>query len=73
MDKEAVECLEQHIETLIETSRQLGIMASNFQEQSQNALHQKFVTLSNCLRNLDMMKDNFAEVKVPVSVFKYSM
>lgn len=70
MDKEAVESLEQHLDLLIETSRQLGIMASNFQEQSQNALNQKFVTLSNCLRNLDMMKDNFSEVKVPASVFK---
>lgn len=70
MDKEAVESLEQHLDLLIETSRQLGITASNFQEQSQNELNKKFVTLSNCLRNLDMMKDNFAEVKVPVSVFK---
>lgn len=70
MDKDAVESLEQHLDLLIETSRQLGIMASNFQEQSQNAFNQKFVTLSNCLRNLDMMKDNFSEIKVPVSVFK---
>jgi hypothetical protein len=70
MDKDSVESLEQHLDLLIETSRQLGIMASNFQEQSQNALNQKFITLSNCLRNLDMMKDNFADVKVPQSVFK---
>lgn len=71
MNKEQVESLEQHLNLLIETSRQLGIMASNFQDQSQNEFNKKFTMLSNCLKNLDMMKDNFAEIKVPVSVFKY--
>ena len=71
MDRESVECLEQHLDLLIETSRQLGIMASNFQDQSQNALNQKFSTLVTCLRDLDMMKDNFKNVEVPISVFKY--
>ena len=70
MDKDTVESLEQHLDLVIETSRQIGIMASNFQQQSQNALNQKFANLVNCLRTLDMMKDNFSEVKVPVSVFK---
>ena len=46
-------------------------MASNFNQQSQNVLNQKFVSLNNCLRNLDKIKDEFGEVKVPVSVFKY--
>lgn len=72
MDRESVECLEQHLDLLIETSRQLGIMASNFQDQSQNALNQKFSTLVTCLRDLDMMKDNFKNVEVPISVFKYN-
>lgn len=70
MDKESFEALEQHLELLIETSRQMGMMASNFQQQSQNAFNQKFTSLTKCLRNLDMMKDNFSEIRVPVSVFK---
>jgi len=45
-------------------------MASNFQQQSQNALNTKFSTLANSLRNLNYMKENFSEVKVPISVFK---
>lgn len=71
MDRESVESLEQHLDLLIETSRQLGIMASNFQQQSQSALNQKFATLVTCLRDLDMMKDNFKNVQVPISVFGY--
>ena len=46
-------------------------MASNFQQQSQSGLNKHFTTLSICLSNLDKMKDNFAEVKVPANVFKY--
>jgi hypothetical protein len=70
MDKDVVESLEQNLDLLIETSRQIGIMASNFQQESQNALNQKFVSLANCLKSLDVMKDNFNEIKVPVSVFE---
>lgn len=70
MDKECVETLEQHLDLLIDTSRQLGIMAADFQEQSQRSFNQKFIILGNCLRNLHEMKDNFTDVKVPVSVFK---
>ena len=66
-----VESLEEHLDLLIETSRQIGIMASNFQQNSQTALNQKLGSLATCLRNLDAMKDNFAEIKVPVSVFNY--
>ncbi len=47
-------------------------MASNFNQQSQNVLNQKFVSVNNCLRNLDKIKDDFADIKVPVSVFKYN-
>jgi mediator of RNA polymerase II transcription subunit 10 len=70
MNKDSVESLEQQLELIIETSRQIGIMASNFQPQSQNALNQKFNTLSNCLRDLDSIKDNFKDIQVPVSVFR---
>lgn len=70
MDQDAVKSLENHLNMLIETSRQIGITASNFQEPSQNALNKKLSELSKCLRNLDMMKDNFDKVNVPISVFK---
>ncbi|CAF0741125.1 unnamed protein product [Brachionus calyciflorus] len=71
MDKESVEALEEHLDGLIETSRQLGIMAADFQQQSQSSFNQKFIALGNFLKNIDKMKDSFAEVKVPVSVFNY--
>ncbi len=45
-------------------------MASNFNQQSQNVLNQKFISLNNCLRNLDKLKDEFASIKVPINVFK---
>ena len=70
MDRESVESLEQHLDLLIETSRQLCIMESNFQDQSQSALNQKFSTLVTCLKDLDIMKDKFSNVEVPISVFK---
>ena len=47
-----------------------GIMTSNFNQQSQSFLNQKFVSLTKCLRDLDKLKDNFNEVKIPTNVFK---
>jgi mediator of RNA polymerase II transcription subunit 10 len=72
MEKDSLESLEQHLELMIETSRQIGIIASNFsQNQSQQVLNQKFHTLNTCLRNLDKLKDEFSDVKVPINVFDY--
>ena len=51
MNREYVESLEENLDLLKETSRQLGIMGSDFQGQSQNALNQKFTTLVDCFRN----------------------
>ncbi len=48
-------------------------MASNFNQQSQNVLNQKFILLNNCLRNLDKIKDEFVDIKVPITVFKYKI
>jgi prefoldin subunit 5 len=70
MDKETVEKLDQNLHLLIETSRQLGIMASDFQQGSQNALDKKIKTLGNCLKDLDSLKDEFKDIQVPISVFK---
>ena len=68
--EESFEALEQHLQSLIETSRQLGIMASDFQQNSQSVLNQKFSFLSFCLKDLDQLKGNFENVQVPISVFK---
>ena len=68
--EESFEALEQHLQSLIETSRQLGIMASDFQQNSQSVLNQKFSILSGCLKDLDLLKGNFENVQVPISVFK---
>lgn len=66
---EVFESLEQHLDSLIETSRQLGIVTSEFREQ--DTLNKKLKDLSILLRDLDLMKSNFDKVEVPVSVFKY--
>lgn len=68
--EESFEALEQHLQSLIETSRQLGIMASDFQQNSQSVLNQKFSILSGCLKDLDTLKGSFENVQVPISVFK---
>ena len=70
MERESVDALEKNLDQIIETSRQLGIMVSDFQPQSQNELNRKFTNLVGCLRDLDTMKDNFKNVQVPISVFK---
>ena len=70
-DRESFESLEQHLDMLIETSRQLGIQASDFQANAQSALNQKFTSMVMCMRDIDLLKENFKNVQVPASVFKY--
>jgi mediator of RNA polymerase II transcription subunit 10 len=67
---ESFETLEQKLELLVETSRQLGIMVSDIQPQTQSALNQKIQTLATCLKELDSSKDNFKDVLVPMQVFE---
>jgi mediator of RNA polymerase II transcription subunit 10 len=72
MEKDSLESLEQHLELMIETSRQIGIISSNFSEShSEQVLNQKLHTLNTCLRNMDRLKDEFSDIKVPVNVFEY--
>jgi len=40
-DSDKLDALEQHLEMFIEHSRQLGIIASDFQPQGQNVLNVK--------------------------------
>lgn len=68
MNKESIEALEQNLNLIIETSRHLGIMASNFHSQG---LNHKVGSLVSCLKDLDMIKEDFKDVKVPVDVLKY--
>lgn len=71
MNKESLEALEQNLNLIIETSRHMGIMGSNFQEHSQAALNHKVTSLVKCLSDLDLIKEDFKEVNVPVDVLKY--
>ena len=49
---ERLDDLEQHLEMFIESSRQLGIIASDFQPQGQNVLNGKMYV---CMTNGDVV------------------
>ncbi len=70
MEVESFDNLESYLESIIETSRQLGIMVSDYQPQTQNSLNSKIQTIASCLRELDMIKDKFKDVLVPTQVFE---
>ena len=60
--------LEKDLESLVEASRELGIVVNDF--KSQDAVFQSIKTISKCLKELDSSKDNFKDVLVPMQVFK---
>ena len=70
MEATSFENLESNLEILIETSRTLGIMVTDFQPQNQKALNDKIQTLTMCLKELTNIKDNFNDVMVPTEVFE---
>jgi hypothetical protein len=61
--------LEKDLESLIEASRELGIMVNDY--KSQDAVFQSIRTISKCLKELDSSKDNFKDVMVPMQVFRF--
>lgn len=60
--------LEKELESLIEASRELGIMVNDF--KSQDALNENIKTITRCLKDLNDMKDSFKDVLVPMQVFR---
>ena len=65
------EVLEQSIEQFIETTRQIGIIVSDFQPGSQGVLNQKITGVVENLKEIEKCKDDFHNVEVPMDVFSY--
>jgi len=63
--------LEQTLELFQENARQLGVIASDFQPRSQDPLNQKLQTLISGLEELDQMKGQFMDVKIPLELLDY--
>jgi len=63
--------LEQTLENFQENSRQLGLIASDFHSKSQEPLNQRVHTLVSGLQELDQIKNQFADVKVPLEILDY--
>merc|ERR1719270_1437041 len=65
--KELIETLED----LTETVKHVGIIACDFEEQSQDVLNTKINGMVKGLRKLNDLKDNFEGVQVPYEVLSY--
>jgi mediator of RNA polymerase II transcription subunit 10 len=67
----SLENLETQLEMFIENVRQIHIIVSDFQPQSQNVLNQKLLALVHGLQEVDKLKSQVQEVHVPLEVFDY--
>jgi len=65
------EQLEDNLEQFIETVRQLGIIVSDFQPQSQPVLYQKINSLISNLKDIENCKTALSGVFIPLEVFEY--
>ena len=59
------------IEEFIETSRQIGIMVSDFQPGCQDILNTKLNTLIENMRSIEKVKGEVSDVVVPPEIFQY--
>ncbi|KAI4471904.1 mediator of rna polymerase ii transcription subunit 10 [Holotrichia oblita] len=67
----SLENLETQLEMFIENVRQIHIIVSDFQPQSQNVLNQKLQSLVHGLQEVDKLKSQVQDVHVPLEVFDY--
>lgn len=65
------ESLKQNLELFTENVRQLGIIVSAFQSQSQHVLNQKIHLMVSGLQEIDKLKAQLHDVQVPLEVFEY--
>lgn len=64
--------LENQIEIFVENVRQLGIIVTDFQPQSgQAVLNQKLGQVVSSLKDIDKLKDGIQNVQLPIEVFEY--
>lgn len=65
------ELLQQNIEQFIETSRQIGIMVSDFQPGCQDVLNGKVNMLIQNMQEIEKSKESVKDVEVPPEIFQY--
>eukprot|EP00794_Sanderia_malayensis_P018666 gene18666-20551_t len=63
--------LQQNIELFIETTRQIGIMVSDFQPGSQDILNDKLNSLIIDMQKMEKCKSLVQDVEVPLEIFQY--
>ncbi|TMS35890.1 hypothetical protein L596_003182 [Steinernema carpocapsae] len=63
--------LERTLEQFQENARHLGVIATEFTPKSQEPLNQKLHTLISGLQEIDNLKSQFADVKVPLELLEY--
>nr|XP_037291492.1 mediator of RNA polymerase II transcription subunit 10-like [Rhipicephalus microplus] len=66
-----LEALESVLEMLIEDCRQLGIIVSDFQSESQTTLDQKINHIVTLMQEVDRFKPEVQDIQVPLEVFDY--
>jgi len=66
-----IELLEGTFEKIIEDTRKLSLVVSNFQPTGQLVLNQTINQLVGSLRDIDSQKSHFAETHIPHEVFDY--
>jgi len=63
--------LERTLEQFQENARHVGIIASDFTSKSQDLLNQKIHTMVSGLQELDHIREQFADVMIPLELFEY--
>lgn len=65
------EALQNSIEEFIETSRQIGIMVTDFQPGCQEVLNTKINSLIENMQGIEKSKGYVTDVEVPPEIFQY--
>uniref|UniRef100_A0A1I7XB44 Mediator of RNA polymerase II transcription subunit 10 n=1 Tax=Heterorhabditis bacteriophora TaxID=37862 RepID=A0A1I7XB44_HETBA len=60
--------LERTLEQFQENARHMGVIASDFNSRSQEPLNQKIHTLISGLQELDHLRSQFSDVKIPLEL-----
>lgn len=60
--------LERTLENFQENARYMGVIASDFTSRSQEPLNQRIHTLFSGLQELDQLKNQFTDVKIPLEL-----
>lgn len=67
----ALENLETSLENFVENMREINIIVSDFQLQSQHVFNQKIQNIVQGLQDIDKLKSHVQDIQVPLEVFDY--